>query len=164
MKSYFIELAAFNVWANAQAIEWLNKIDNNQWAQNIISSFNSIEATCIHIAGAEKIWLERWQMVENPVFLPETFKGSKADVIAIWQKSSTDILQFIENLSEEDFQKKFSFKRLNGDLFYMEYAKTFTHIINHSSYHRGQLVTLLRQAGFTAVTSTDVLTYYRSIR
>ena len=43
----------------------------------------------------------------------------------------------------------------------MEFWQTFSHIINHSTYHRGQLVTILRQAGFTKLSSIDLATYYR---
>ncbi|WP_223233283.1 DinB family protein [Chitinophaga sp. CF418] len=33
--------------------------------------------------------------------------------------------------------------------------------MNHSTYHRGQLVNMLRQVGFTQLSSTDLATYYR---
>jgi uncharacterized damage-inducible protein DinB len=42
----------------------------------------------------------------------------------------------------------------------MEFQQTFSHVVNHSTYHRGQLVTLLRQTGFTQLSSTDLATYY----
>lgn len=85
-KKYFTALAVYNNWTDNVAIDWLNQINDEQWNQVIIGSFNSIKKTAIHIASAEKIWIDFWQ--------------------------------------------------------------TFSHIINHSTYHRGQLVTLLRQAGF----------------
>ena len=34
-------------------------------------------------------------------------------------------------------------------------------VMNHSTYHRGQLVTLLRGAGFTALSTTDLISFYR---
>ncbi|MEN9523062.1 MAG: hypothetical protein RL065_1439 [Bacteroidota bacterium] len=162
-KKYFLELAAYNCWANNRVISWLNQLTDEQYNRTIISSFSTIKDTCIHIAGAEKIWLERWHLIDNPIFLTEEFKGSKQDLITIWQKASADIQTFIEQKNEAEFQDKFSFKRLNGDLFYMDYEKTFTHIFNHSTFHRGQLVTMLRQAGFTKVESTDALTFFREI-
>jgi uncharacterized damage-inducible protein DinB len=163
MKKYFLELAQFNIWANNKFIDWINQLSDEQFDQEITSSFSSIQATCLHIAAAEKIWLERWQLVANPSFLAIDFKGSKFELIQIWQKASIDILHFIESLDEKDFENKFSFSRLNGDLFHMQYSKTFAHIFNHSTFHRGQLITMLRQANFTAVDSTDILSYYREI-
>ena len=163
-KKYFSELADYNIWANNIAIEWLNQINNEQWKQVIISSFSSIEQTAIHIAGAEKIWIDRWTNVQNPVFLTAEFKGTKNELIEIWGKSSADLKSFIENFPEENYNQKLTFKRLSGEEYQMEFAQTFSHIINHSTFHRGQLVTMLRQAGFTKVSSTDLITYYRVIQ
>ena len=163
-KKYFLELADYNIWANNIAIDWLHQINEEQWKQAIISSFSSIEQTAIHIAGAEKIWIDRWTNVQNPVFLTAEFKGTKNDLIAIWKKSSADLKSFIEKYPEENYQQPLTFKRLNGEEYQMEFAQTFSHIINHSTFHRGQLVTMLRHAGFIKVTSTDLITYYRVIQ
>jgi uncharacterized damage-inducible protein DinB len=163
-KKYFSELADYNIWANNIVFDWLNEINDEQWNQAITSSFSSIADTSIHIAGAEKIWLERWQQVQNPTFLSTEFKGTKNELIEIWKKASKDLQEYIYNLPEEKYSSQLTFKRLNGDEYTMQFAETFSHIINHSTFHRGQLVTMLRQAGFTKVTSTDLLTYYRSIQ
>ncbi len=159
-KPYFIELAKYNIWANDIVLNWLQQIDETQWQQHITSSFNNIADTCIHIAGAEKIWLERWQLKENLTFLSNEFAGTKDELISIWQQVSKNILQFVEQMNEEDLNKTFTFKRLKGDINTMQFYHAFAHVFNHSSYHRGQLVTMLRQASFTNVSSTDMLTYF----
>lgn len=160
-KSYFIELANYNIWANNIVADWLLQISEEQWNETIISSFNSIALTCIHIAGAEKIWYERWINKPNQVFLFAEFKGSKNELVDIWKQASKNIQSFIETIDEQDLNKIFAFKRLNGDNNEMLYWQSFAHVINHSTYHRGQLVTMLRQVGFTNVASTDYLTYTR---
>ena len=158
-KKYFIELAQYNIWANNIVISWLQQIDDEQWKRSINSSFSSIEATVTHIAGAEKIWSERWQLHQNIIFLQPVFADAKNELIEIWKAASASILDFIEQMNEDDFTKSFSFKRLNGEENTLQYVQTFTHVINHSTYHRGQLVTMLRQVGFTNVSSTDHLAY-----
>ncbi len=163
-KKYFLELADYNIWANNIAIEWLNQINDEQWKQAITSSFSSIEQTAIHIAGAEKIWIDRWTNIQNPVFLTAEFKGTKNELIEIWRKSSADLKTFIEKYPEENYNQQLTFKRLNSEEYTMEFAQTYSHIINHSTFHRGQLVTMLRQTGFTKVSSTDLITYYRVIQ
>ncbi len=64
-KSYFIELADYNIWANDIVHSWFDKISDEQWEQPMVSSFKSIAETSVHTAGAEKIWLERLNQVEN---------------------------------------------------------------------------------------------------
>jgi uncharacterized damage-inducible protein DinB len=160
-KHYFIKLADYNSWANNKAIEWLNQINDEQWDQVITSSFSSIKQTAIHIASAEKIWIDFWNNVPDPVYLSVAFKGSKNELTAIWKKASTGLKDFVEKYPEENFWQPITFRYPSGAEGGMEFWQTFSHIINHSTYHRGQLVTLLRQAGFTELSSLDLATYYR---
>ena len=69
--------------------------------------------------------------------------------------------QFIDAFDESNFDTNLDFKRLNGDAYSMPYYQLFAHVVNHATYHRGQLVTMLRQAGFTNVSATDLLGVYR---
>ena len=163
-KAYFTTLADYNIWADSIAIEWLNQINDEQWEQVITSSFSSIRQTAIHIASAEKIWIDFWENAPNPVYLSTEFKGTKSDLIKIWKESSVGLKNFIEQYPEENYQEPIRVIKPNGEEGSMEFWQTFPHMINHSTYHRGQLVTLLRQAGFTNFSSTDLFTYYRMIQ
>ena len=57
-KSYFLELAQYNIWANQKMTDWLSQISEEQWSQKLIGSFDSIESTAIHTAGSEKFGLK----------------------------------------------------------------------------------------------------------
>ena len=160
-KHYSIELADYNIWANNIVCGWLEKIADEQWNQNIISSFNSIQATVLHIIGAEQIWLQRLNKEEKTVWLPNVYTGTKAEHIALWKKLSQELKDFVIDLDEMHLKEKLDFKRLNGDAYSMPYYQVLAPIFNHSTYHRGQLITMLRQAGFTDVGSTDMLGYFR---
>ena len=163
-KAYFTTLADYTIWADSIAIEWLNQINDEQWEQVITSSFSSIRQTAIHIASAEKIWIDFWENVPHPVYLSTEFTGTKNDLIEIWRKSSVGLKNFIEKYPEENYQEQIRVIKPNGEEGKMEFWQTFPHMVNHSTYHRGQLVTLLRQAGFTNFSSTDLFTYYRVIQ
>lgn len=160
-KNYFTEVAAYNVWANNIVWSWLDQISDDQWNQNIVSSFNSIGETALHIVSAEKIWLDRLNKVEAPVWIQSTFKGSKEEIIELWKRSTSGLKKFLDEFNEANMMDILVFKRLNGDRYEMPHYQVFAHIFNHSTYHRGQLVTMLRQAGFTNVGSTDKLGFYR---
>jgi uncharacterized damage-inducible protein DinB len=157
-KKYILELADYTIWANQIAIQWLNQINDEQWKQAIPSSFSSVEKTAIHMTSAQKIWIDYWRNVPNPVFLSAGFEGTKHDLIQIWQKTSADLKNFIETYPEENYLRQVTFKWPRGGEGSMEFWQSFSHMINHTTYHRGQLVTLLRQAGFTDFSSTDLAT------
>ena len=160
-KQYFAELAEFNVWANNIVLSWLNNINDEQWSKYVESSFNSIGETVLHIVSAESVWLERLNKVESPVWLQSSFKGTKDEIMALWKKTSTGLKKFVAGFNEASMMDKLVFKRLNGDRYEMPHYQVFAHIFNHSTYHRGQLVTMLRQVGYTNVGSTDMLVFYR---
>jgi len=160
-RKYFLELAGYIFGVNNIVIKWLDQIDDEQWKQAITSSFSSIRQTVIHIASAEKIWIDYWKNVPDPAFLSAGFKGTKNDLIEIWKRSSADLKDFIESYPEENYLQQVTFRWPGGQEGRMEFWQTFSHFINHATYHRGQLVTLLRHAGFTKVSSTDLATYYR---
>ena len=108
-KSYFLELAQYNIWANQKMINWLSQISEEQWSQKLIGSFESIEATAIHTAGAEKVWLERLNNQAQP-FLNLTFKGNKNDLIEIWKNAPENLKNYVSELSEVDLQENFRIK------------------------------------------------------
>jgi uncharacterized damage-inducible protein DinB len=160
-KEYFIQLSNYNAWANAVVCSWLKKISEEQWKQRIVSSFNSIEETVLHTVASEKLWHERLSNVQTLELLVNTFKGSKAELVSIWKEMSHDLEKYIESFDEELLTKKLTYKNIKGIEFTMPYYVLFGHIMNHSTYHRGQLVTMLRQAGFTEVSSLDMTTYFK---
>ncbi|HKO80500.1 MAG TPA: DinB family protein [Chitinophagaceae bacterium] len=160
-KNYFIQLADYNLWANDIVHSWLNKVTDEQWEQTVISSFDSIAETSLHIAAAETVWLDRLNNAAAPVWLPSVFKGSKNETLDVWNKASKNLKSFIENFDETKLQINLSFKRLNGDAYEMPHYQVLAHVFNHSSYHRGQIVTMLRQVGFAGVGSTDMLGFFR---
>jgi uncharacterized damage-inducible protein DinB len=159
---YFIELAEYNKWANTIVCNWLQQISDEQWQQHVISSFNSIEQTALHIASAENAWTLRFENPEQVVWLANDFKGSKAEFIDLWKALNDRLIDYIKAFDENKLLERFEFRRLNGDRNTLLYYEAFAHLFNHSSYHRGQLVTMLRQVGFTGVSSTDLLGFYKS--
>jgi uncharacterized damage-inducible protein DinB len=159
-KEYFIELADYINWADHTVIEWLTQINDEQWNRPAISSFESIKHTVIHMVSAKKIWVDTWTNAPAPVYLSKVFNGTKNELLNVWKNTSAELKSFIENYSETNYTNEIVIVKPNGETGKMEFRKTFPHMVNHATYHRGQLVTLLRQAGFTAFSNTDLFTYF----
>ena len=161
-KQYFMTLAEYNIWANDIVHSWLEKISDDQWAQTINSSFPSLSATALHTAGAETIWFDRLSKAAEPRWLPNMIKGDKKEVQDAWRNASASLKSFIENFDESKLEESVSFKRPDGNTYQLQHYQIFAHVFNHSTYHRGQIVTMLRQTGFTSVHSIDQSTYFWS--
>ncbi|MEO8111124.1 MAG: DinB family protein [Ginsengibacter sp.] len=160
-KEYFIELADYHIWANNAVCNWLEQISDEQWKQSVLSSFSSIYETTLHTAAAEKVWVERLKKYSKFEILTQTFNGSKAEMINLWKEISQSFKNFIEEMPDDLLQQKLLFKNIKGIEHNLPHYQLIAHVINHSTYHRGQLVTMLRQVGFTDVSSIDMTTYFR---
>ena len=69
---------------------------------------------------------------------------------------------FTEALGETGIERVFEYKTLAGDPGSSVFWHMLQHVVNHGSYHRGQITTLLRQLGHKAPESTDLIRFYRT--
>lgn len=162
-KKYLLEIADYSNWVDNVVIKWLEQINDEQWEREIASSFNSIAKTVTHIVSAKKIWLDFWQNIPNPIFLSTEFNGTKTELIEIWKRTMDDYKKFIENYTEQNYSQIICFK-VRGEEWKMEFVQTVLHHNNHATYHRGQLVTMLRQLGFTNFSNTDLATFFVKVK
>ncbi|QQQ28926.1 DinB family protein [Chryseobacterium indoltheticum] len=158
IKKYLTDIADYSNWADTAVISWLEEISDEQWEKETESSFNSIAKTTLHIISAKRIWIDFWNNVRHPTFLSIEFTGNKTDLIEIWKKTMVQYKNFIEDYNEENYSQKISIT-IKDEKWEMEFAETVLHQNNHATFHRGQLVTMLRQVGFTNFTNTDIASY-----
>lgn len=159
-KLYFIELAEFNQRTTEIVCSWLDRLSDEQWQHPVVSSFNSIAETTIHIIGAQNAWVERLLRKEPVTNLQKEFRGTKEELLDFWKKSSASFKEFVAGFEETRLTETFSFRRFNGEQYALAYYQVIAHVVNHGAYHRGQLVTMLRQVGYTDVSSTDLSGFY----
>ncbi|NOT36489.1 MAG: DUF1572 family protein [Saprospiraceae bacterium] len=160
MKDYLLQLAKYNVWANQRFFDVFSTLDQEQLEQEINSSFNSIRMTVKHMFDAEKGW---WFRLNDPQFLykfGEDYNGEFSELLKEFKEISQQWVRFIESSDEQIFQSKFKYRRANGE-YESLIQDAIIHLFNHASYHRGQLVTMLRQVGSNKIPSTDFILYTR---
>lgn len=156
MKELLQQYARYNVWANKQLIDVLQKLDNEQLDAEIKSSFPSIRKTVYHLWSAEDIWLQRLLLAEQPVWAESVFDGSFDEAAAKWQDTSAGLLAFVEKQYNDDaFRHVLQYYNLKKVSFKLPVYTVLMQVFNHATYHRGQLVTMLRQAGVKKIPGTD---------
>lgn len=157
MKNHWIEILKYNLWANQRTVNLLNQYDKEIITQTIVNSFPSLKLTMKHLWGAEKIWLMRLNGNSSAAF-PE-FNGSLQEIFQMGIKVSKDFLEFIENQNEDFFVSICDFKDTKGNGYSIPVQQIIHHIMNHSTYHRGQITTLGRQLNFGEIKSTCYISY-----
>jgi len=129
--------------------------------QKVISSFPSIRKTVQHLWGAEKIWLLRLNGVSPTVLTAYNFDGTLERMYQNWCKESLNFLTFIEYQLDEWFEETCEFLDTQGEPHEIKNCEILQHIFNHSNYHRGQVILLMRQLGMKNMESLDYVAWAR---
>ena len=149
----------YNRWANAQVLDSVSKLNAEQFTRDIENSFRSVRDTLVHILSAEWIWLERWEGTSPKSMLDPGELTSVEAVKTRWDKVESERAEFIRLLTPERLQMAISYVNTRGQTFAYPQWQMMFHVVNHSTYHRGQITTLVRQVGAKPIT-TDVLNFY----
>lgn len=160
MKELLLQYARYNQWANKKFIDAVLDLDDEKLEQSITSSFSSIRETVYHMWSAEFIWLQRLELTENPVWIQDSFEGTVAEACTNWQKASQALIDFISRqYDDRSFEHVLQYYTRQKKSFKTPVSGVLLHVFNHATYHRGQLVTMLRQAGEKKIPGTDMITF-----
>lgn len=164
LRSQLIKYTEFNIWANQKISDLILQAGEEKTDIEQKSSFTSIRKTWQHIYDAEFIWITRLNETEYKDWPPSKhFAGNSKEFAALFIGESKKFSDFVKSLSEEQLQQNRTYKTIAGKEFTNVIADIIMHVMNHSTYHRGQLITLLRGAGFTDVVATDFIAYCREV-
>jgi uncharacterized damage-inducible protein DinB len=150
MKEYFLKLYRYNEWANRRV---LGAIETQQVTHEKILSIFS------HQLSANFLWLHRIKGLPPPdvelwkTYTPERLRQMVDDGSRQW-------LEFID--ATDNFNRILKYKNYVGDYYENNVEHIMMHLVNHGSYHRGQVALLLRQNGYEPI-NTDFITYDRVI-
>jgi uncharacterized damage-inducible protein DinB len=154
------QLFDYNAWANQRTIAGCESISNEQFLQQVGGSFGSVRNTLAHIMDVEWLYHERWQGRAPATFPKAENYSSLADIKTRWKSIDADISRYVSALSANDITRVFEFRNTKGTVLRHPLWETMQHLVNHSTYHRGQVTTLLRQLGGTAQAS-DMIYFFR---
>jgi uncharacterized damage-inducible protein DinB len=150
-------LLDYTVWANHRAMRAAATLSVDDFKRDLGSSHGGVRGTLVHTLGAEWIWLERWKGVSPTHRLDE---AEFPDVMAVrerWKVIEDHRASWFAALREGALAETISYSTLDRRSFADPLWKLVQHVANHSTYHRGQVVTLMRILGAKATASDLVL-------
>ncbi len=161
LKSHLQSYLNFNLWANSQLTDWLLAKESRLLTTELKSSFPTIDKTLEHIWVAEFVWMKR---IQGEVFenILEVCAGKDTHFITqILLDQSKTYVEYLESLTEESLYDVIYYTLFSGDKGSATIANILQHMVNHGTYHRGQLVTMGRELGFENPPRTDYMEYVR---
>jgi uncharacterized damage-inducible protein DinB len=154
------QLYDYNSWANRRSLTASEKLSVEQFTRPMGSSFSSVRDTLAHIYGAEWLWLERFQG-RSPSGLPNVNQfPDVASLRETWTELEQRLISFVDGLTQADLDRIFEYKTLRFGVYTNPFWQSMLHLINHGTYHRGQVTTLLRQLGAEPIL-LDLMHFYR---
>ena len=157
MNQRYIDYAIYNTWANNRLIKDLIHYDEKLLSTELVSSFPTIRATLSHIWYGETGWLSRLKGNGWKTSTVTSFSGSTSELLEAWQTTSMDFKHFVETA---DLEKEIQFEH-KGEKFSIPSREIIQTVFNHGSFHRGQVVTMMRQLGIKTITQTDYIEWVR---
>jgi uncharacterized damage-inducible protein DinB len=155
------QLHVYNRWATERVLESVRLLTGEQFRQDMGSSFRSIRDTLVHVMSAEWVWLSRLQG-HSPAQMPEEWKAMELEEITRqWEQIDASLQELLAALTETGLDEALTYRNMAGQDWVSTRGQILRHVVNHSSYHRGQITTMLRQLGAAAPT-TDLIAYYRT--
>jgi uncharacterized damage-inducible protein DinB len=156
-------LLDYTVWANHRVMRAAATLNEKQWKKDMKSSHGGVRGTLTHTMGAEWIWLERWKGTSPPRGLDEGEFPTLMALRARWVAIEEHRASWFANLKDDAPAGVIAYKTLDGRPYETPLWQLVQHVANHSTYHRGQVIAMLRQLGAKAV-STDMVLWDRDPR
>jgi uncharacterized damage-inducible protein DinB len=157
-------LLDYHYWARDRVLDAASALTADQFTRNLGSSFGSVRDTLAHLYSAEWAWYSRWQGTSPTAMLPMDQFPDIASIRRPWTVHEARMRAFLEGLGEPGITRVFEYKAITGQSGSSVFSEMLQHLVNHASYHRGQVTTLLRQLGAAPAKSMDLIAFYRERR
>ena len=161
MKEILTQLSAYNVWANQLLLHVINQLPEEKQKQEVPSSFKSLYATLLHMFDAESIWWQRMKLQERVDIPSESFNGDLKELGNSLLHQNRLWHEWIANANTHQLEHVFHYHNLKKEQFKQPIYQMLIHVFNHGTYHRGQLVNILRQLGVEKIPRTDFIDWSR---
>jgi uncharacterized damage-inducible protein DinB len=153
-----LELLDYQRWATSKTLDSVAKLSDEQLHRDLGSSFKSVFETLVHVFGADSAWLGRIHgqapSRPNPSDYPnlEALREAWEVVLDGWKEEVSKL---------ENPKQTIAYKSYDGLPFTSSLEEIVKHVVNHGTYHRGQVAAMQRMLGAEAV-GTDLISFYRA--
>lgn len=154
-------LLDYHYWARDRLLAALEPLTDEQRIRDMGSSFRSIHDTLVHIVAAEWAWHSRWHGV-SPTALGQA--GAFPDLATVqsrWVALEQQVRAHVDAEGDGGLGRVYQFTSLAGAAGQATLGQMVQHVVNHASYHRGQVTTMLRQIGAVPAASLDLFAFFR---
>jgi len=152
-------LYEFDRWATLRTIESVAALTEDQRQEDLLTSFGGIHGALVHLLSADRVWLDRWRGM-TPVPLKPEDVPSLESIKKFWDACFLEMGNFLRTLTDEMLAAPLEYSDFRGNRNSQPLVEQMLHKVNHATYHRGQIASMVRQQGGKPI-GTDLITFYR---
>lgn len=157
-KELLVRHIEYSLWASLQVLEAARQLPAATLEADSGNSFGGILATLQHIYRADRIWRRRLAGEPGAPFAIAGESLTLEELEETWPEILNGLADWVKQQSNATIEERLEWINLKGEPKSEARYKILLHVVNHASYHRGQVITMIRQAG-GAVVSTDLIYY-----
>ena len=154
-------LLEFHYWARDRLLAAVERLTHDQFQQDLGNSFGSIRDTLVHLVSAESAWCSRWEGDPTASHLAPTEFATVREVRDRWAEEEARIRDFVDRLGPDGVERLIQYSDFRGAPAESVFWQMLQHVVNHATFHRGQVTTMLRQLGVQMPKNQDLITFYR---
>jgi len=152
LKSHFIHLLKYNDWATRESAKSLKGFEKKD--EKLVELLS-------HIVSAQKVWLNR--TLKRDVYANPWQKHNMEECISISTAQTSEWINLLESMGDIDLDKRIEYTNTKGEKFVNAIKDIVSHLINHATYHRGQIAQKVRALGGKPA-ATDYIVYQRQFQ
>lgn len=156
--SEFLRLQAdYSRWASERSIEAARTLSEEELTRDLGNSYGGVMGTLTHIFYADRVWLSRLEGRPRTTMSDEGESWTLDTLAIAWTGIAERFAIWASGVA--DSEAILEYTNLAGKPGSLPIWQVMLHVVNHATYHRGQITTMLRQLGKTPI-STDLHTFY----
>jgi uncharacterized damage-inducible protein DinB len=156
VKDDLLALLDYEAWAGRLLAASLAPLSHDDYVREVPSGAPSIRATLVHLAGATHNWAERFEGRDATVLPTAEELPTLAAALAMLDDARARITAFAGDATPERLAAPLVWRNLKGEPKAAPLWTVLRHVVNHASYHRGQVAAALRRVGL-APAATDLV-------
>lgn len=157
MSGQIVQGYDYNIWANERVLQHLRTLPEELFLTEVNLGFKSMAEVLGHLASADEVWFARIKEEEPPSLAAKSFSSIEQASNHITGLQSR-IRQHLTSIS--DFEKRVIYRNTMGQEFQNSISEIIQHVVNHGTYHRGNITTILRYLGHSGI-MTDYIAFLR---
>ncbi len=162
MKQLLQQYSAYNFWANKIITEKISTVPNDIIMKEMGNSFGSIYKTVVHLMDVESIWWQRLKLQEHVEWPGKIFDKDFENLSKELMILSKQWDVWVSEASEMQLTHVFGYQNSKKEFFKQPVYEMLLHLFNHQTFHRGQLITMMRQNGIEKIPATDFIVFSRA--